>query len=102
MGWSRGRWGRRYAGDRCRRGNAGKRGSTGRVTTTARRFGWWSATHCQAAHIMYEARSGTRTSQPAVEDQPRYARRMEKNIQLLEYKCQPFTEELLCSSVRKK
>jgi hypothetical protein len=29
-------------------------------------------------------------------------RRMEKNVQLLEYKCAPFTEELLYGAFRKK
>ena len=54
-------------------------------------------------HIMYEAtiEDPNVYSRPWKISFPLY-RRMEKNIQLLEYKCQPFTEELLYGRFRKK
>lgn len=103
MGWSRGRWegdtlvidvtGQRKETWFDRAGNYHSEGL--RVTE---RYSLVSP-----YHIMYEA---------TIEDPQTYTRpwkisfplyrRMEKNVQLLEYKCQPFAEELLYGRFRKK
>jgi hypothetical protein len=103
MGWSRGRWegdtlvidvtGQRKETWFDRAGNYHSEGL--RVTE---RYSLVSS-----YHIMYEA---------TIEDPQTYTRpwkisfplyrRMEKNVQLLEYKCQPFAEELLYGRFRKK
>jgi hypothetical protein len=103
MGWSRGRW----------------EGDTLVVDVTGQRKETWfdraGNYHSEGLrvteryslvspyHIMYEA---------TIEDPQTYTRpwkisfplyrRMEKNVQLLEYKCQPFAEELLYGRFRKK
>ena len=103
MGWSRGRW----------------EGDTLVVDVTGQRKETWfdrsGNYHSEALrvverytlvspyHIMYEAtiEDPNVYSRPWKISFPLY-RRMEKNIQLLEYKCQPFTEELLYGRFRKK
>jgi hypothetical protein len=103
MGWSRGRW----------------EGDTLVVDVTGQRKETWfdrsGNYHSEALrvverytlvspyHIMYEAtiEDPNVYSRPWKISFPLY-RRMEKNVQLLEFKCQPFTEELLYGRFRKK
>jgi hypothetical protein len=103
MGWSRGRW----------------EGDTLVVDVTGQREETWfdragnyhtdqlhvveRYTPVSPYHLMYEAT----IEDPSVYTRPwkisfPLYRRMEKNVQLLEYKCVPFTEELLYGAFRKK
>ena len=103
MGWSRGRW----DGDTLVIDVTGQRKETwfdraGNYHSDALRV-TERYTLVSPYHIMYEA---------TIEDPQTYTRpwkisfplyrRMEKNVQLLEYKCQPFAEELLYGRFRKK
>jgi hypothetical protein len=103
MGWSRGRW----------------EGDTLVIDVTGQRKETWfdrsGNYHSDALrvteryslvspyHIMYEATiDDPKTyTRPWKISFPLY-RRMEKNVQLLEFKCQPFTEELLYGRFNKK
>jgi hypothetical protein len=103
MGWSRGRW----EGDTLVVDVTGQRKETwfdraGNYHSEALRV-TERYTLVSPYHIMYEA---------TIEDPQTYTRpwkisfplyrRMERNVQLLEYKCQPFAEELLYGQFRKK
>ena len=103
MGWSRGRW----EGDTLVIDVTGQRKETwfdrsGNYHSEALRV-VERYTLASPYHIMYEAtiEDPNVYSRPWKISFPLY-RRMEKNIQLLEYKCQPFTEELLYGQFRKK
>ena len=103
MGWSRGRW----------------EGDTLVVDVTGQREETWfdraGNYHSDALHVverytlvspyhmMYEAtiEDPNVFTRPWKISFPLY-RRMEKNVQLLEFKCVPFTEELLYGSMRKQ
>ena len=65
---------------------------------------WWSATRCTAPNILnYEAtiEDPKVFSKPWKISMPLY-RHMEKNAQLLEFKCVEFVEELMYGKYRKK
>jgi hypothetical protein len=103
MGWSRGRW----------------EGDTLVVDVTGLREETWfdraGDYHSDALHVverytpvspyhlMYEAtiEDPNVYTRPWKISFPLY-RRMEKNVQLLEFKCVPFTEDLLCAPFRKQ
>ncbi len=103
MGWSSGRW----EGDTLVIDVTGQRKETwfdrsGNYHSEALRV-VERYTLVSPYHIMYEAtiEDPNVYSRPWKISFPLY-RRMEKNVQLLEFKCQPFTEELLYGRFRKK
>jgi len=103
MGWSRGRW----DGDSLVIDVTGQRKETwfdraGNYHSEALRV-TERYTLVSPYHIMYEATidDPQTYTRPWKISFPLY-RRMEKNVQLLEYKCQPFAEELLYGRFRKK
>ena len=103
MGWSRGRW----DGDTLVVDVTGQRQETwfdraGNYHSDALRV-TERYTLVSPYHLMYEATIDDPKiyTRPWKISFPLY-RRMEKNVQLLEYKCQPFVEELLYGRFRKK
>jgi hypothetical protein len=103
MGWSRGRW----EGDTLVVDVTGQRQETwfdrsGNYHSDALRV-TERYTLVSPYHMMYEAtiEDPKTYSRPWKISFPLY-RRMEKNIQLLEFKCQPFVEELLYGQFRRK
>lgn len=103
MGWSRGRW----EGDTLVIDVTGQRKETwfdrsGNYHSEALRV-TERYTLVSPYHLMYEATidDPQTYTRPWKISFPLY-RRMEKNVQLLEYKCQPFAEELLYGRFRRK
>lgn len=103
MGWSRGRW----EGDTLVVEVTGQRPETwfdraGNFHSDALRV-VERYTPASPFHLMYEAtiEDSNVFTRPWKISFPLY-RRMERNVQLLEYKCVPFTEELLFGPFRKK
>jgi hypothetical protein len=103
MGWSRGRW----EGDTLVVDVTGLRGET-----------WFDRAgdfHSSALHVVerytpvspYHLAYEATIEDPSVFTRPWKIsfvlyRRMEKNLQLLEFKCVPFTEEMLYGAMRKR
>jgi hypothetical protein len=94
MGWSRGRW----EGDTLVVDVTGQR-----EETWFDRAGNYHSDALSPYHMMYEAtiEDPNVFTRPWKISFPLY-RRMEKNVQLLEFKCVPFTEELLFGRFRKQ
>ena len=89
--------GGRHAGCRRDRAQRTRRGSTGPEIFTATPFTWSNATRRSVRyHLMYEATIDDPKvfTRPWKISLPLY-RRVEKKVQLLEFKCVPFSEELL-------